>query len=79
MRFAAFSRVFVCALLALALVHAPPSLAAGAVDERTDGPKVGASVGGLIAANDQAGAARDFRSLRGKKGLILLFSRSFDW
>ena len=46
MRFAAFSRVFVCALLALALVHAPPSLAAGAVDQRTDGPKVGASVGG---------------------------------
>ncbi len=79
MRFAAFSRVFVCALLALALVHAPPSLAAGAVDQRTDGPAVGTSVGAQIAAKDQSGAARDFPSLRGKKGLILLFSRSFDW
>ena len=67
-------------LLALALfAAASPALAAGAVDERLDGPAVGASVGALLAATDQAGAARNFRSLRGKKGLILLFSRSFDW
>ena len=80
MRFAAFSRVFVCALFALVLILAPPpALAAGAVDQRTDGPAVGTSVGALIAAKDQTGAARDFPSLRGKKGLILLFSRSFDW
>ena len=77
MRFAAFSWVFVCALFAL--VHTQPALAAGAVDQRTDGPAVGTSVGALIAAKDQTGAARDFPSLRGKKGLILLFSRSFDW
>lgn len=79
MRFAAFSWVFVCAMFALALVHTPPALAAGAVDQRTDGPRVGTSVGAQIVAKDQSGAARDFRSLRGKKGLILLFSRSFDW
>ena len=54
-------------------------LAAGPVDERLDGPAVGTQVGALVAAADQAGAARDFRSLRGKKGLILLVSRSFDW
>ena len=75
MRFAAIRTLLVCALVALAL----PVLAAGAVDQRSDGPKVGTSVGALIAAMDQTGAARDFRSLRGKKGLILLFSRSFDW
>ena len=75
MRIQAFRTLLVCALVALA----PPALAAGAVDERLDGPAVGAQVGALVAASDQAGAARDFRSLRGKKGLILLFSRSFDW
>lgn len=67
--------VFILALLPAA----PPALAAGAVDQRLDGPAVGAQVAASVAAKDQAGTARDFRSLRGKKGLILLFSRSFDW
>ncbi|MDE0173118.1 MAG: hypothetical protein OYH76_15195 [Defluviicoccus sp.] len=75
MRIPAFRTLLVCALVTLT----PPALAAGAVDERLDGPAVGTRVGALVAAADQAGAARDFRSLRGKKGLILLFSRSFDW
>ncbi len=75
MRLPAFRTFLVCALVALA----PPALAADAVDRRGDGPAVGTSVGPLAAAKDQTGAARDFRSLRGKKGLILLFSRSFDW
>ena len=77
MRFRAFTTLIGCALFALLLV--PDARAAGAVDERLDGPAVGSSVGALVAARDQAGTARDFRSLRGKKGLILLFSRSFDW
>ncbi len=79
MRFAAFGTVLSCALFALVLIHGPPARAADAVDQRLDGPAVGANVGALVSARDQTGAARDFRSLRGKKGLILLFSRSFDW
>ena len=51
--------------------------AADAVDERLDGPAVGTQVGELVVATDQDGTARDFRSLRGKKGLILLFSALF--
>ena len=77
MRIPASGMFLVCALLALAPVA--DARAAGAVDERLDGPAVGAQVGALLAARDQTGKARDFRSLRGKKGLILLFSRSFDW
>ena len=77
MRIPAIGAFIACVLLALPL--APDARAAGAVDERLDGPAVGSSVGALLAARDQAGAQRDFRSLRGKKGLILLFSRSFDW
>ena len=75
MRLPVFRTFLLCALVALA----PPALAADAVDERLDGPAAGTSVGPLIVAKDHTGAARDFRSLRGKKGLILLFSRSFDW
>ena len=75
MRLSVFRTFLLCALVVLA----PPALAADAVDERLDGPAAGTSVGPLIVAKDQTGAARDFRSLRGKKGLILLFSRSFDW
>ena len=75
MRIQALGTLLACALL----TAASSALAAGAVDERLDGPAVGTQVGALVAAADQAGAARDFRSLRGKKGLILLFSRSFDW
>ena len=72
------SRTFLaCALLAVLSV--PEARAAGAVDERLDGPPAGTQVGALVAATDQTGAARDFGSLRGKKGLVLLFSRSFDW
>ena len=77
MRIPSIGSFLACALFAVLLV--PDARAAGAVDERSDGPAVGASVGALIAAGDQTGTPRDFRSLRGKKGLILLFSRSFDW
>ena len=80
MRAAAFRMLLGIALVALAPVHAaPPALAAGAVDQRSDGPAVGARVGALLAARDHEGAARDFASLRGKNGLIVLFSRSFHW
>lgn len=77
MRIPALRTFLACALLAALSV--PEARAAGAVDERLDGPPAGTRVGALVAAKDQTGAARDFGSLRGKKGLVLLFSRSFDW
>ena len=77
MRIPASRVLLACALFAMLSV--PEARAAGAVDERLDGPPVGAQVAALVAAKDQTGAARDFGSLRGTKGLVLLFSRSFDW
>ena len=57
----------------------PRARAAGAVDEIRQGPKIGMAAASVVAAKDQTGARRDFPSLRGKRGLILMFSRSFDW
>lgn len=42
------------------------------------GPAVGATLPGFEAA-DQDGRRRTFESLRGKNGLLLVFSRSADW
>lgn len=51
-----------------------------AEDVRSDiGPKVGDDIGGMIALPDQAGIRRDFVSLSGKAGLIVVFSRSLSW
>src|SRR5260370_20322340 len=45
---------------------------------RVSGIKVGEKIPS-IAANDQFGHPQTFESLRGKQGLLLLFSRSADW
>ncbi len=42
------------------------------------GPEVGAKIPDF-AAQDQTGAERDFASLAGPNGLLLLFHRSADW
>lgn len=42
------------------------------------GPEVGESVPAFEAV-DQSGNARDFASLTGEQGLLLLFFRSADW
>ncbi len=72
---------FAVALAALTIggLVGPPAQAADAVDRLDLGPEIGADVTALIVANDHMGVERDFRSLRGKRGLILIFSRSFDW
>lgn len=67
------------ALAALGLLGPGAAEAAGAVDRLAQGPATGAALGAAVRAQDQSGAVRDFRSLRGKRGLLLLFSRSFDW
>lgn len=42
------------------------------------GPEVGAKIPDF-SLPDQTGQARDFASLKGPKGLVLVFFRSADW
>ncbi len=44
----------------------------------TAGPEIGSKVPSFEAI-DQSGEARDFESLTGENGLLLLFFRSADW
>lgn len=66
-------------MLAGALMTAPLARAAGDHDTLDKGPKVGATIPLPLKARDQDGKARDFNSLSGERGLVLLFSRSLDW
>ncbi len=59
----------------LALVLAAPLQAAPAAAE----VGIGAAIPHTLAAADQDGGARDFRSLTFGRGLVILFSRSLDW
>ncbi len=43
------------------------------------GPAVGDPIPHSLATHDQTGAPRDFTSVVGENGLVLLFSRSLDW
>ncbi len=43
------------------------------------GPSAGADLGKLLNLSDQDGKPRDFASLKGKNGMILVFSRSLSW
>lgn len=52
---------------------------AGEYDKLDRGPLVGEPIPHRLAATDQTGAARTFESLKGERGLILVFSRSLDW
>ena len=80
MRPKTFLGQFAFAALVACILALPPGTARAAdVDELSIGPKVGEMVGSVINAKDHTGEARNIRSLRGKKGLILLVSRSFDW
>jgi hypothetical protein len=53
--------------------------AAGAVDELSNGPKVGATVPQTLKVRDQNNQYQDFMSLAHSRGLIVLFSRSLSW
>jgi len=68
------------ALIALALTLPQQSaFAAGDLDTLDKGPAVGNAIPHQLTALDQNNEMRDFASLTGKNGLIVLFSRSFDW
>lgn len=61
------------AAFCFALAAAAPALAGEL------GPKVGAAIPHDLAATDATGAARNFDSLIGPKGMALFFVRSVDW
>ena len=56
-------------------------LAAGAgvgLAQSATGPEIGQKIPDFT-LHDQSGRLRDFESLAGDQGLLLLFSRSADW
>ena len=60
--------------LSLLSATSPPS----ALDPSTLGPAVGQPLP-AFEARDQHGRLRDFASLKGPNGLVLVFFRSADW
>jgi hypothetical protein len=68
------------AAMLMVLLSAPlPVAAAANLDTLERGPKIGANVAQFLSASDQGGQHRDFKSLARRRGLIILFTRSFDW
>jgi hypothetical protein len=65
--------------LALATLWAPPSSAADPLDKLDRGAKVGERIPHALTAVDHTGKQQDFRSLKGGRGLVILFNRSVDW
>jgi len=65
--------------LAIVLLAAGLAEGVSAQEPKTpSGPAVGEALP-AFAAVDQDGVERDFRSLTGREGLLLLFHRSADW
>jgi hypothetical protein len=56
-----------------------PIVTANELDTLDKGPAVGTSIPHQFNAPDQNNEIRSFTSLKAKNGLIVLFSRSFDW
>ena len=50
-----------------------------AYDKLDKGPKIGTAIPHPLKTVDQRGKPQDFTSLKGERGLILLFARSLDW
>lgn len=57
----------------------PGTSSAENLDVLDKGPVVGAPLPHPLTVVDQFNERREFSSLKQKRGLILLFSRSFDW
>ncbi len=64
-----------------ALMLLPAGLAGAAppYDQLDRGPRIGETIPHQLDASDHTGRQVNFRSLSGAKGLVLMFSRSFDW
>ena len=77
-------RVFVSDVgAAIALVLVVAFAHAGRAGEEHDrlarGPRVGAPIPHALTTTDHAGTPRDFDTVVGERGLVLIFSRSLDW
>lgn len=66
-------------LWAAILLAASSSASAAAADKLDRGPKAGEAIPHRLVAKDQNSKPRRFRTVAGKRGLILLFTRSLDW
>ena len=64
--------------LLLAMAQSPPSTSSSGVNPATLGLAVGQPIP-RFDAPDQDGRQRDFASLTGPNGLVLVFFRSADW
>lgn len=65
----------IAAFAALAMT----AFAALASDDLDQGLKVGQTIPLSMEASDQNGDTRSLKSLPGRSGMILLFTRSLDW
>ncbi len=65
--------------LSFLIIAASPPVDAVARDKLQAGPKIGAQIPSALAAIDQSGKKRSFDTIKGNKGLILVFSRSLHW
>jgi len=65
-------------LASLLLIAAQSPLAPPRPDPLELGPRVGQALPSFE-ARDQTGRPRNFASLKGPKGLVLVFFRSADW
>jgi len=79
--FVAAAILVVLTVVAGGSVRAPEAVAEdiGGRDAVAKGPQVGDSVPHPLVALDQMAQQRTFDSLKGERGLILLFNRSVDW
>lgn len=66
-------------LLSVLLIMLVNPLAAFGQYSEELGPEPGQTVPYAVAAHDQSGTARDFASLTGDKGAVLVFFRSASW
>ena len=67
------------AVLVLVAVAGSYAYAAGDLDTLRKGPPVGATMPHSLALTDHNNQHRDFKSLAGRRGLLLMFGRSVDW
>ena len=75
-----FKHLLGTAVIALALtLPQHGAVAANDLDTLDKGPAVGTPIPHQFNAPDQNSEIRSFTSLTAKNGLIVLFSRSFDW
>ena len=72
-------RLLRAAFVVLALTLPWHGASAANLDVLDKGPAIGTPIPHQLTVSDQNNQVRNFPSLKRENGLILLFSRSFDW